>query len=168
MLVVQRIRIEWTKASRGGEGATLRNALPEICPLPPLRQVGGEYLFHDIHFREWDQFACRETLAESKIPGHLDLSPLFLHVAPDRIQAKFLWSWKDCGAPERDSHDLFSLALGEWAQFRCNGRFGPQTPGESSWWYRKSIFTIAFIEEFDAGIFSSQPATSAERIAVLK
>jgi hypothetical protein len=52
--VVQIIRTEWTKASRGGEGARRRSAVPEALALPDQLIVGREapYRLHMIHFAE--------------------------------------------------------------------------------------------------------------------
>lgn len=60
--VVQILHTVWTKASRGGEGARRRNAVPEALPLPePLVTGEGAHRLHLIHFAEGPWLGLHST-----------------------------------------------------------------------------------------------------------
>lgn len=169
MLIVQRITTEWTKTSRGGDGAARRNATPAAVTLPPISDADADYLFHDNRFLEWERFQQYSRLTESSIQPHIRVEPLFLHVSSNSVATRFVWSWHHCGAPERESHDLFQLSLGEWGQFSCNGRFGAESSSGREWGYHKTVFNIAFVPQFTDDLFiQSKPNACDSRLAVLK
>lgn len=169
MLVVQRITTRWTKSSRGGDAAARHNATPLGMQLPPLPGATPGYLFHDVRFQEWDDFACHASVVESAARNDVRIEPLFLHVTRTRVTARFVWSRRHCGAPERDSHDLFRLELGQWGRFVCNGRFGADSFAGCAWTYHRTVFNVALIEDLDRDMFiDSTPDAQAARLAVLR
>ena len=169
MLIVQRITTEWTKDSRGGEGAIARNTTPDAMELPPLAGRWPSYLLHDVRFLEWERFDCLSTVTEADMQSHMRIEPLFLHVTPDHVAVSFVWSWQHCGAPERDSHSLFQLSVGQWGQFSCNGRFGAESAMGREWSYHKTVFNIAHVATFNDKLFvESTPHARDSRLAVLK
>lgn len=169
MLVVQRITTEWTKISRGGDGATKRNVTPIAMELPPLAGVSSNYLLHNIRYHEWKDFAYQADVVELDASTHIRIEPVFLQFTENVVEVRFVWSWHHCGAPERDSHDLFRLSLGQWGRFTCNGRFGAQTLCGSEWRYHKTVFNIAVIDEFDENLFiATSPNAEGSRLAQLK
>lgn len=169
MLIVQRITTEWTKASRGGDSATKRNATPNAMQLPPLAGASSGYLLHDIRYLEWEHFECHADVVESDFQTHIRIEPVFLHVTREHVTARFVWSWHHCGAPERDSHDLFHLSLGQWGRFTCNGRFGAESSSGREWGYHKTVFNVALTELFDKNLFiETTPDAEDSRLAVLK
>ena len=169
MLIVQRITTDWTKASRGGDAASIRNSVPEAFALPTIPDCDCDYIFHEIHARENEGFTCRDTLIESRLSGHLHIGPFFIHIAHDHISTRFVWSWHECGAPERPSQTLFKLNEGQWGQFKCNGRFGAQSTTGREWGYRKSVFNVAFLRSFNSEVFvNSDPTTREARLAALR
>lgn len=169
MLIVQRITAEWTKASRGGDGAADRNAIPDALRLPPLAGAAPGYLLHDVRFLEWENFECRSDVYESEAQTHIRIEPLFMHATKELVRTRFVWSWHHCGAPERDSHDLFQLSVGQWGRFTCNGRFGADSASGRQWRYHETVFNVALTEQFDENLFK-QTAPNAEdsRLAALK
>lgn len=168
MLVVQRITIRWTKASRGGAAAERRNALPAALPLPSLAGATVGYLLHDVQFLEWENFACRENVAESDALTHVRLEPVILRVTKAHVAVRFIWSRRHCGAPKRDAHDLFRLEPGDWGRFVCNGRFGADSSAGRAWEYHMSVFNIASVEDYDRMVFIHYPPKAeAARLAVL-
>lgn len=168
MLIVQRITTEWTKASRGGDGATHRNATPETLVVPPIVAADADYVLHDNRYPERQGFRHDFTLTQAATRPHVRLEPLFLHVTKTSVAARFIWSRRFCGAPERESQDLFRLSPGEWGRFSCNGRFGPESSSGGEWRYHKTVFNVAFLPRFDADVFIRvKPHVSAARLAML-
>lgn len=169
MLIVQRITTEWTKASRRGDGATKRNATPYAMRLPRLAGDVASYLLHNVRYLEWEDFECHADVFESETKTHIQIEPLFLHVTKERVTARFVWSWHHCGAPERDSHDLFHISLGQWGRFTCNGRFGAESSSGREWGYHKTVFNVALADLFDEDLFiETTPDADSSRLAFLK
>ena len=169
MLIVQRITTEWTKKSRGGVRAADRNTTPDAIQLPPTAGPAPSCLVHSIRFLEWENFACYSDVIESEIEEHFRVEPLFLRVRKDYVETRFVWSWNHCGAPKRESHDLFRLALGQWGRFVCNGRFGAESMSGREWGYHKSVFNVAFVYAYDNDLFlRTMPNAESSRLAVLK
>jgi hypothetical protein len=68
MILIQRITVEWTKESRGGRGAAVRNSFPEAFTVPPFDEsndVGS------------DQFLL--GVASGTITKRFSTSPLSIH-----------------------------------------------------------------------------------------
>jgi hypothetical protein len=169
MLIVQRIITEWTKASRGGTGAAKRNATPIALPLPPIHPSGSSYVLHDVQYQEDNEFAPRFSTQDLELAPHFLVEPLLIHVTKEQIELRFQWSWNYCGAPERESHDLFPLAIGNWGRFTCNGRFGATTHCGSDWFYRKTVFNIALMAQFDTKVFlETLPVADKSSLARLR
>ncbi|QDT64743.1 hypothetical protein [Calycomorphotria hydatis] len=169
MLIVQRITTKWTKASRGGDGASVRNATPVALRLPPLDGAAPNYLLHDIRFLEWKNYECHSDVYASEAQTHVRIEPLFIHATYELVTTRFVWSWHHCGAPERDSYDMFQLTVGQWGRFTCNGRFGAESSSGREWRYHKTVFNVALTEQFDDNLFiQTTPTADDSRLAVLK
>lgn len=169
MLVVQRIRTNWKKLSRGGEKATIRNATPTGFEIPWRKNESTRILLHDIKMCEWRDFLPEVSIGELEPQSHIRLEPLFLRISSAGVALRFEWSWQHCGAPERLSHDLFSLTQGEWGRFECNGRFGATTQCGSEWTYHKTTFNVAVMDDERADLFlQSCPNQRATQIRHLK
>ena len=169
MILIQRITTEWTKASRGNHGATVRNAFRDAYPLPPIAQTRNPFIVHTVRFREWDNFELRENLTESSSATSAEIEPLRIYPHDDHLVVRFVWDWMYCGAPERDSHEIFHVPLGEWGRFICNGRFGPTSSSGCVWHYHKTVFNIAFVESCEPSLFvDSKPRSVQDRLAILK
>lgn len=168
MILVQRITTEWTKASRGGHGATVRNSFSEAFPILPFVVTTNAFVVHTIRFCEWDNFERRENLTAFDSATNAQIEPIRIYPRDDYLVVQFIWDWMHCGAPERDSHEIFHVPHGKWARFSCNGRFGP-TFSSGVWHYHKTVFNIAFIDSHDANLFvNSRPQSVQSRLAILK
>lgn len=150
MLVLQRLMTEWTKRSRGGSGAAVRNAVPQSLLLPPLA-VKGDTVVHEARFLENDSFRCRDELKEVDLGVSWQLGAMTLFRQCDQVVVKFAYMMATTGAPERLSHEAFTLQPGEWGRLLYNGRFSSWDDGE--WWYRKDVFNVAYAESLDRRIF---------------
>lgn len=169
MLIIQRIKTTWTKASRGGENASKRNTVPCASTLPSFSLPTNEYLLHDIRYDETNAFRGETQYRNIAHSGSVFLGPLLLYVRPRQAEAKFVWSAHECGAPERVSHPLFTLKLGEWGRFECNGRFGATSKSGQAWTYQHSLFNVAFVEGFSSDLFtSSEPTAKMSQMAMLR
>ncbi len=169
MLIVQRITTEWTKASRGGDSAAERNATPNALRLPPLASAVPDYILHDIRFLEWENYECHSEVRGSEARTLVRIEPLFIRATKELVTTRFVWSWHHCGAPERNSHELFQLSVGQWGRFTCNGRFGAESSSGREWGYHKTVFNVALTEQFDETLFiQTTPNADDSRLAVLK
>lgn len=169
MIVVQRITTEWTKDSRGGEGALKRNATPDAVELPLIAYPTAQYILHDVRYLESKGFVPDATVTESSCSQSIRAEPLILSVSKRQISVRFVWSWHHCGAPERDSHDLFRLDAGQWGRFTCNGRFGAESTAGREWGYRKTVLNVALLETYDTHVFTeTTPVTEKSSLASLR
>ncbi|MEM9411353.1 MAG: hypothetical protein AAGA30_09585 [Planctomycetota bacterium] len=169
MLVIQRINSKWTKSSRGGDMAAKRNATPLALILPPKVETTSGLILHDVRFFERENFKCDSQFFESITRSHVRLEPLLIRVSKHQVTTRFIWSWHHCGAPERDSHDLFHLESHQWGRFACNGRFGAESSSGRAWGYHKTVFNVGFINDFDRKVFvNTLPNFDDAQLALLK
>jgi hypothetical protein len=169
MILIQRITTEWTKASRGGRGATVRNSFPEAFPVPPFDATISPFVVHTVRFREWENFERHEDLNGFGSATDAHIEPIRIYNHNDHLVVRFVWDWMQCGAPERESHEIFQLVPGKWARFVCNGRFGPTSSSGCVWHYHKTVFNIAFNQSPDADLFvATMPQSVQNRLAKLK
>lgn len=144
--VVQRIAVEWSKASRGASRAALRNAVPERLSMPPVdlgRHQGRIVVLHEAEALESREFQvyqkCEVQSWDAPLPFRIE--PLVLEVEAEGLRIVYrpgVWS---VGAPLRrqKTGKVFSLRPGEWGSVSFNGRFGYPT----GWCYRRQIFHVA-------------------------
>ncbi len=130
-IVVQRVQTSWTKKSRGGAEAALRNAASTAFALPP----GLSSALHEVTMRESDAFQPRMQVRELTGAGigFREVDGL-LRVAPPEIPS---------GVPRRDRRPpAVRLAPGQWLQWQINHRFGGGWSG--TWTYRLETFNVAY------------------------
>ena len=147
----------------------MRNATPKAVKIQATTSATPGYILQNVRFLENDHFQCRSSVAESDAQTHTRIEPIFLHLTKHKVAVRFVWSWRHCGAPERNSHNVFQLVYGEWGRFACNGRFGAQSSSGCAWEYHKTIFNIALTEYFDEDLFiGTDPVVDDSRLALLK
>lgn len=169
MLLIQRIVTNWTKRSRGGDAAVLRNSVAEALEVPEFDLLDGCYVVHDVSFSEGNDYVANGRLRYCELKTDVTIAPLRLHLSRTSVSARFVWTYRDVGAPERESHAVFQLHSGQWGQFRCNGRFGAETKTGREWEYRKSVINVAFAEAIPHDIFvASVPDAEHARLAMLR
>ena len=67
-IVLQRIDCIWTKKSRGGEAARVRNAVPTVLPVPDAA-FDSLFFLHHATFSEYSGFQLSErVLSEDRLP----------------------------------------------------------------------------------------------------
>lgn len=169
MLIVQRIQTRWTKLSRGGKLAALRNSTPHGISLADIPVQHEACMFHEIEFDECNNFRPETVARFEKPTSHFQIEPVFFHVTQTHCELRFNWSWAHCGAPERESYSLFKLAPGQWGQFICNGRFGPQTMSGDEWRYQQTVFNVGYKTSPNCRLFvDNEPDARGSSLAILK
>ncbi|MEL7498320.1 MAG: hypothetical protein AAFN77_11975 [Planctomycetota bacterium] len=106
-LIVQHIHITWTKASRGGRLAELRNRIAKsfaIPDTPPTYDKNAHYLVHFVGFGERNEFAepLRSEITQPNIETEFITRNCSVEMTNDG--AIVTYEWRD-GAPERKFFD---------------------------------------------------------------
>jgi len=157
MIVVQKIKVVWTKASRGGEGARRRAAVPLAFELPAF--PAGDAAYHAMFCEERDGFAPRDVERKTSLPEHS--ACVLFEVRGDGIRIGYQWS-PACGAPERDlvpPRWLMELRRGDYGRVLHNGRFS----GEGDWWYQQIVFNVAIADVVASDLFMrAAPTVTAD------
>lgn len=147
-ITVQWIRTSWTKGSRGGEGASRRNAAPVGFALPPLETVTSA---HVIRMRECDGFAPYDAQADrSTVNVQLREAGGRLRVLA-RLQPLFALP------PRPRRPPAVWLVPGQWVCWQLNYRFS-SAMGIRGWSYWLDTFNIAY-GPVRADVFLSAPTT---------
>lgn len=163
VIVVQEVVVRWTKRSRSGAGAALRNRVPELLPLPWVPEAPGgplSMVHHQATFREEDGFATpvQHVRAEAVEPdGALHFGCVQLQRVEGALEVVFAYT-AECGAPARTRYPrrVFRLGEGEWGRVAYNGRFGSPV-GEGTWSYHRTTLNVGFTDRLPAGPFSPGP-----------
>lgn len=161
IIVVQHSLTHWTKASRGGEGAVKRNAVPEatILPLSRIETAGRTGLLHKLAYREENGFARQdEALQLDPLLSKLIVGCITINLDRDTVSASFRYRWSCCGSPEREwTRKTLRMAEGEWGQMVYNGRFVDSDGGR--WWYEKKAINIGLFSELSDDVFTRSAPT---------
>ncbi|MBN9389463.1 MAG: hypothetical protein J0I20_15650 [Chloroflexi bacterium] len=182
-LVVQAIKVAWTKEARGGPLAAPRNRVPEISPLPFEKTSPGPasplYIRHEIAWDESNQFQkpLTDKLEITEFSGPVKNHLLGFYPEGEAIKVGFeksyglrpqgnvLLDYTRLGAPARTvPQEIFTLGPDEWGQVRYNGRFS----WNSGWKYEKWVFNIVvFAGKIPAGPFQGSPTREYTSLADL-
>ncbi|MDH3741309.1 MAG: hypothetical protein OER56_06880 [Hyphomicrobiales bacterium] len=165
MIVIQHIKVIWTKKTRGGKGAAVRNGVPQAFALLPVSS-DADCALQSVRCEEHLDFqpVCAREAPVTQFPANWRC--LGLSLSKDRFDVRFRWSPAQCGAPERHDFDAFSLAKGDWSRLVCNGR---SSDSVGHWYYQLDTYNIAFTEGFSAGLFlDTAPKRETSLLASLK
>ncbi|HEY4263618.1 MAG TPA: hypothetical protein VGM98_25870 [Schlesneria sp.] len=113
-VVIQRVHCLWTKESRGGEGARIRNAVPLAVP---LRRIDGDSAFtlHATVFSESTHFKQIDAVKTADDVAGLGLSDLVIRRDGDVVHVQFVRSGYNAARPSSyPHHDVFGLRLNDW------------------------------------------------------
>lgn len=158
--VVQAICVRWSKESRGGRNATLRNQVPEVFELPEgLKPLHMETLFfHCLFFDESNLFISPyiSEVLRHDLPKEFDYSCVQVHPTEVGLRVVYQYNMR-CGAPERTpiKRDI-RLQVGQWGRILYNGRFSDIDDGY--WCYEKWTFNIGFFQDPIPHVFLNSPA----------
>jgi hypothetical protein len=160
IVVVQRVLTSWTKASRGGEGATRRNAVPEAVTLPlsNVKLAGRTGLLHEVGYNEYYDFARKDAPLRMDPPlSKLVVGCVTINLERDTVTASFRYSWQ-CGAPDRGwIQKTLHIAENEWGQMVYNGRLVYGDGGQ--WHYEKSVVNVGLFSELSDDVFTYSAPT---------
>lgn len=169
IILVQEIRTDWSKVSRGAPGAAKRAAVPRALPLPLHRADRDFYaLFeHRVFFSEWEGFRDPgEQVACSEEVGQVIYGCVRLKLEGESLRVVWKYDPGYAGAPSRDGNpkQAFTLRPGQWGRVVYNGRFGE----DEGWYYRQTTFNVALAERASACVFTeSEPAHVYKQVAEL-
>ncbi|WP_166641076.1 hypothetical protein [Amycolatopsis sp. SID8362] len=131
-VVAQRVRTTWTKRSRGGPLAGVRNGVPVAFPVP-----AGAAL-HEVSVDESTGFEPRFALRSL---GELDGVTL-REVDGGLLVLVVPSAW---GRPKRERRPPpVRLLPGEWIRWQVNMRFGATCQCGSDWSYRLETLNLAY------------------------
>jgi len=166
-LVVQRVQVQWSKASRGGHGAQLRAAVPDAFMLPDsVVRSDQEVVVHFVDAAESDGFEPRHRidlrLAVPLVVGSIEIRPAsdegLVVVRPANTKAS-------AGFPSRDrDRTLGQVGAAPWLlRYKANSR---HTGDE--WWYQQVAVSIAAVESFDAHTLLGKPTVEIDERTSLR
>ncbi|RAS63672.1 hypothetical protein C8D87_10673 [Lentzea atacamensis] len=155
-VVVQWVRTEWTKASRGGVSAGLRNSLPVAFALPHTKAA-----VHEVFQREWEDYEPVWSEESSSI----DRMRLGLR-EEDGILAVQLQDVM-LAAPRRWARPSpVRLQRGEWVRWQLNHRW--VRPRDGGWNYEMTTLNLAYGGVADLKVFLGKPTRLVDERARLR
>ncbi|GGN25153.1 hypothetical protein GCM10011609_79280 [Lentzea pudingi] len=144
-VVVQWVKTEWTKQSRGEPGATRRNAVPAGFALPHLRPA-----VHEVRLLEWEDFAP----VWSKESSEIDRIALTLREDDDVLSVQLQDTMY--ASPRRSNRPSpVRLQRGEWVRWQLNHRWA--RPRDGGWNYLLTTLNLAYGSPRDAKVFLGTP-----------
>ncbi|GHH56938.1 hypothetical protein [Lentzea cavernae] len=155
-VVVQWVRTEWTKKSRGEPDASRRDAVPEAFPLPHLRPA-----VHEVRMLEREGFApvwARES-------GEVDRMALVLR-EDDGVLAVQLQDTMFASPRRQTRPSPVRLARGEWLRWQLNHRWA--RPRDGGWNYLLVTLNLAYGPVGDAKVFLGTPTRYVDERADLR
>lgn len=177
-LFLQLLTTEWTKESRGGAGARVRNTTPLASVLPDAWSgAGGEDVFHLHHvdFSEQRHFLRREWTKVRKGKPFVEVEAF--RVERSEAGVRVLLDYGKMGMPGRlewsglsrgERHEeLFRLTPGEWARGVYNERIQYWETGH--WGYCKHVLNVGLLCDAELDVFlRTAPAAEVRREFLLR
>ena len=180
--LVQVIQLEWSKASRGGEGARARAKVPSAFEVPAtsLDDCGGKLCVEVWEWGDGNAFSRPFEVRRLHAPSQtgFNFGCVSVSAADEAIRVHFLYASAIGGAPDRwhlnwpgadgpAGRTLF-VRNGAWVRVLYNGRFTDYDTGR--WWYQQVTVNVAwFTDTPDGRIFVDQePNQSLNAHAILR
>lgn len=154
-IVVQKVTVHWTKASRGGRAAAARNRCPVAFRLPEAAR------WHHVEMAGHDAFAPRSE-SSGALPttavDELGLRGVDGHL---RIRPNLSSSW----APMREWRPAAELSHGERLRWQVSYRVGL----DGGWRYGLVTWNVGLLTgAADASAFLQKPTRVIEELAQLR
>ena len=174
--LVQVIRVTWTKASRGGEGARSRNSVPSATEITvaDLPDVNGSLCVDVSEWREHNQFVePYHTYRKIPFASGFHFGCVTVSATMNGLQVDYQYDPGFVGAPDRrgfapEGHRAakprrFFARDGEWIQVCHNGRFSDIDTG--NWWYELVTVNVAFFAGgLDSRVFVTRRPSEELRV----
>ncbi len=164
MLIIQRIKVTWTKKSRGMPGAFKRNAIPHVLELPEShnnKAIDAVLFIHEAHADEDNNFQLNH---KTEILNDMKRYWSFtLHQEEDIIRILFTYNYHEHGQPKRqaDKTSIFKLEPNDIAQFLINGRY----TSYSGQFYMQYVVNFANVERYSLRLFlDNQPSYIEDKL----
>jgi hypothetical protein len=90
-VIVQTLRTQWTKKSRGAPASARRNATPDQVALDPTRVLEGRATWHEVTFSEPD-FLLTETYRGRPLPNDFLRASIYFEPAGETLSVSFFGS----------------------------------------------------------------------------
>ena len=166
-ILIQHVHTLWTKQSRGGDAARVRNAVPDALTLPSTIR-DAPFVLHHAQFVERDGFVQTDTVRSGAHFGDLSLNDLELTLAADSLTVRYHRNGNNAArTTPQPFTDIFSLSESQWGRLTYNGRFTAWNTG--NWWYEKSVFNIGWFADFDSQRFvDTDPTCDFSEMAHLR
>lgn len=159
LVIVQSICTTWTKASRGGTGAALRNRTPEALELPVISSPSAHNLFllHEVEYSQQNHFQQPYVkLRQKELIDLVRYNCLQLSPAEDALAVTLEWERSE-GVPRRNafSRKTFSLQADQWCYIAYNLR----VIWEDCWAYKKYVLNVGLFDPSSPRMFlETRPA----------
>jgi hypothetical protein len=156
--VVQWVRTSWTKRSRGGAGATRRNAAPIAFPLPDQLSP----FVHEVAMWEYEGFRPQRAV-RTGLPD--DGDPVLLREANGLLRVQLTVA--EFGMPRRRRRPpAVRLARGEWVRWQVNYRFSHSCGG--GWTYRLDTLNLFHGPAGSRDLFLGEPTYYVSELGSLR
>ncbi|TWU11302.1 hypothetical protein CA54_01070 [Symmachiella macrocystis] len=153
-VIIQRIRSEWTKESRGGEGARRRNAVPQALPLPESCFT-DRFAHQTVRFLEREEFRRpeRDSIAIGDSWTDMACSDLEITVVTEGLQVRLVTDARNAASGDVQTFRAFTLVPGTWGQLIYNARYVHVYTG--IWTYERSVLNIGYLKAVQPKRFTS-------------
>jgi hypothetical protein len=139
----------WDKSARGGEGARVRNSVPQALEMPLMDWSPKDQMLY-VDVSQWDgtngfvkPYARRQEQVNVKDGYSFGCVQIRSH--PEGLDVQYHYNQHGCGAPDRPYlHRNIVVKAEQQLQILCNGRFSDICSG--IWWYKQVTVHIAWID----------------------
>lgn len=161
--LIQVVRLSWTKAARGGEGARARSAVPAAFEVPAADLIGavGVLCVDASHWDERTDFAQPSRSERRRVPlaDGFAVGCVTVAAQAEGLLVSYRYEPATGGAPDRRAYNpaghpeatTRSLLVhdGVWVRVCYNGRFSCRDSG--GWWYEQVTANVAWFACEPAG-----------------
>jgi len=154
LLAIQIVSVTWTKLSRGGPAAALRNRIPRAFLLHSHGKSLNVIQRHDYAEASSGEFECTSlSTGQAPVPP-TNVEGLLLEQRQDgTLSIGFAWNGDVHGMPKRERKGRILVMLpGEVAQLRINGRHSA-----GNQWYTQHTYNVAFGPSLHENVFIERP-----------
>jgi hypothetical protein len=172
IVLIQEIRSIWSKVSRGGAAAALRNSVPEAALFPTIKaKPAAHQIFHHlVVYGEANDFAVPVKSESVELAtSSNDIGCVKINVLSERVAVAYEYNYKCGGLPPRqvrpgvNVREEVMIEPGSWVRVRYNGRFSGD-----EWWYEKVVVNVGLLHKPDTEIFiSTEPLHEISQMAEL-
>jgi hypothetical protein len=154
LLAIQIVSVTWTKLSRGGSAAALRNRIPRAFLLHRHGKSFNVVQRHDYAEVSSGEFDCTSFSSGQAPTPPTDVEGLLLERRQDgSLSIGFAWNGNVHGMPKRERKGkILVMFPGEVAQLHINGR---HSAGKQ--WYTQHTYNVALGPDLHENVFIERP-----------